>query len=108
MDYDDFKLREMKQAEAGRLFKAPSGSRFQVTADAILPHVIRVSIQRAGAKGKVLADLGYEDVHFAPEQDLEALLLKNVKMRIFNAADVEKAGAAAGEYLASKWGAPPP
>jgi hypothetical protein len=28
----------------------------------------------------VLSDLGYEDVHFAPEQDLEKLIMKNIKM----------------------------
>lgn len=110
MDYDDFKLREMRAAKGERRFKAPSGSVFKASAATIAPHVIRVSIERVGKTGRTLADLGYQDVHFAPEQDLDALVLKNIKMRIFNAADVEKLEGVAEDYLQAKWGgaAPPP
>lgn len=112
MDYDDFKLREMKAADGVRRFKAPNGSIFHASASALdaAPHVIRVSIKRVGKTGRVLTDLGYQDVHFAPQQDLEVLVMKNIKMRIFSAADTEETGKAAAAYLGAKWGgeAPPP
>jgi hypothetical protein len=110
MEFDDFKLRELKGRAGVRVFKAPNGSKYEATAApmASAPHVLRITLQRVGARRKVLAELPYVDVHFSPEMDLEKLTMKNIKMAIFNAAETEKTQGKASEYLTRKWGAPPP
>lgn len=110
-DIDSFRLRELKYRGEGqgRTFKAPDGSIYNVAVGTIAgaPHVARVSIDRAARKGQPEASLGYEDVHFAPEQDFEAVIMKNIRNRLFAAADAIKAQAEAGKAIAG-WGSPAP
>jgi hypothetical protein len=87
--FDSFTLRELKYRGEGqgRAFRTPDGRRYEVRLATIdgAPHVVRVSIGQVDRNGRGIADLGPQDVHFAPEQDLEALILKNVRMRLLDA-----------------------
>lgn len=108
MDIDSFRLRELKYRGEGqgRAFRTPDGRHYEVRLAAIAgaPHVVRVSIGQVDKRGRPLRDLGPEDVHFAPEQDLEALVMKNVRKRLFEApATVEAKDAAAA--VVEAWGA---